>query len=1173
MADQQVSVEYVFTQKGLEAINSGLDRLEKNLDDAGVSSKDYEKQLEGVRDELNKGAKAAGDNAKATQNSSKAASADTVARSQNTTSINSQRYALYDLAQAYGTVSTALLGLTALTLKTTADFESAFTNVERTFNTDVTGTQISRIREQLVQLSLQIPRTFEDLSAVATLGNQLGIAEDDLVSFTNVVTQFAAASGLSVDETALAFGQIGELVGVAAEDYQRLGSAIALVGVNSVATEQQIVSVAREISATAAQAGFTAEEVIGLSGALASLRIAPERARGSLDTYFATLNRAVANGGEELDNFAQVVGVTSEELDRLVRAGEGEQIFRGFLEGLADLDNVDTTRALDELNLAQLRVSNSLIRLGNNLDVYDSTQADANQGFGEGTELSRQFALVVDDLASRFQIFQNNIAALSDAIGSALLPILGQALDAFSGIISSLRLFASANPAIAGTTLALVAFVGVLAGVRALAFATRASLLAMTTALGGTTTGVITARGALVAFSSTLLGVRPTVLGSQLLALNTTLATTGVVARTASVGLRLGAVAVNIFGAALRTIPLIAAISGLTALFTELSRVSGEAQRIAGSITDASSAVSVFSSELRLASTTVGFLGIFGEASIPIEDVALAARAASGDVGGFRRELEDLGISGAEGIDKLNNGKRVLEELDASLVELARSGDSAAASAGFRQLATDLGLSESAARAAFPQYAALRAPLIGIAQAAVAAAIASRQLAASIGGSIASIAQGAIQNLPQAAIGASELDSALSSIGSGSGGGSAGRAAEQVRTLVDYANDLRGVISRAFDIRFAAGLAVDDIADSWANLAERIEDARIALAGLRSQQDQLQFFLGVAIDYGDDLRANEIRAELAEVAAKIAEEEANASTELQGNSKAARNNRKEITNLVKGYQDYIESLASSGATQAELQQAVNRSRSEFLAQATALGYSEAEVRQYALAFDDAAIAINGVPRNITVTANVNPALQALNEFEARARQVAASASGALGGVGGSGAGLAKEARGLALYAQMAALVAQATIAGIRGQVATAIGLQARIAGIGAAINAGSYANGGYTGAGGKYEPAGIVHRGEYVVPQKYVNQRTGLPDMNYVASLQRGKSASSGAGPGFANGGFAGGSGLMVFALDAAQYNGLVRAGASTRGQDINAYTTQGVVNYLNQNASQRGSA
>lgn len=38
-----------------------------------------------------------------------------------------------------------------------------------------------------------------------------------------------------------------------------------------------------------------------------------------------------------------------------------------------------------------------------------------------------------------------------------------------------------------------------------------------------------------------------------------------------------------------------------------------------------------------------------------------------------------------------------------------------------------------------------------------------------------------------------------------------------------------------------------------------------------------------------------------------------------------------------------------------------------------------------------------------------------------------------------------------------------------------------------------FAEGGFTGPGGKYEPAGIVHKGEYVIPKEQVNQATGKP--------------------------------------------------------------------------------
>jgi hypothetical protein len=45
---------------------------------------------------------------------------------------------------------------------------------------------------------------------------------------------------------------------------------------------------------------------------------------------------------------------------------------------------------------------------------------------------------------------------------------------------------------------------------------------------------------------------------------------------------------------------------------------------------------------------------------------------------------------------------------------------------------------------------------------------------------------------------------------------------------------------------------------------------------------------------------------------------------------------------------------------------------------------------------------------------------------------------------------------------------------------------------------GGFASGGYTGAGGKYEPAGIVHKGEYVMPSETVS-RLGVSALDNLA--------------------------------------------------------------------------
>ena len=82
----------------------------------------------------------------------------------------------------------------------------------------------------------------------------------------------------------------------------------------------------------------------------------------------------------------------------------------------------------------------------------------------------------------------------------------------------------------------------------------------------------------------------------------------------------------------------------------------------------------------------------------------------------------------------------------------------------------------------------------------------------------------------------------------------------------------------------------------------------------------------------------------------------------------------------------------------------------------------------------------------------------------------------------------------------------------------------------AAIKSAKYARGGYTGKGGKYEPAGIVHKGEYVIPSEIVSNPATAP---VISNLERTRLSMMGSGamrnikaPGFnfATGGYVGSS-------------------------------------------------
>jgi TP901 family phage tail tape measure protein len=409
-------------------------------------------------------------------------------------------------------------------------------------------------------------------------------------------------------------------------------------------------------------------------------------------------------------------------------------------------------------------------------------------------------------------------------------------------------------------------------------------------------------------------------------------------------------------------------------------------------------------------------------------------------------------------------------------------------------------------------------------------------------------------------------------------------AAQEVRTLVDYANDLSRIFSRAFDIRFKSILKIDDIAKTWEDLNEKVDETTRKLQELSADQNVKRYFLSIAEAYGDTLRADVIRAELAEIEKEISRAQDSLSREVVGDSRGARENRKVITDLVSQYQDYIASLAESGASQEELRVAVDRARKDFEAQARSLGFSEATIRQYGVAFDDVRTAIDRVPRNITVEANVDPALQALNELNAALQRSIDNAND-LNRALNQPVSPARPSQaptvptGPTVSQQVTATRQQLDSVNRQIQALRNTGndtivrvLQEQSKQLTTNLRnlqypAGSFSSGGFTGRGGKFEPAGVVHRGEYVVPKQYVNQSTGMPDPSFLAQLQNGMRS-------FAVGGFVGGqaqqSGVMMVELS--PYDRKLLADAGNVQLRLNGRVVAEATNANNFNEARRGS-
>lgn len=1050
------------------------------------------------------------------------------------------RYALYDVATTAGIVTTALIAAGGATALLSSRFESGFTDVERTLEPG--SFAVERLRDQLLQLTRDIPVAFRDVTQIATLGNQLGIAGGDVAAFTETVARFSAVTGVSAEETAKAFGAMQYSLGVPASEFENLGSAIALVGRSSVATEPEILSLTREIGTQAHQAGFAASEVIALAGTLGQLRVPPERARGSLTTYFQTLNMAVAEGGQKLKDFATVTGLTTDQLDKMVRNGNGVDVFQKFIEGLGrGKDVVEVTRALDALGLSQLRVSDVFQRLSNNSGIFNDFLSIGAQGYQEGAELARQYGMVIDDLASKWQIFLNAAAEAGAAVGDVLAVGLKPALDILSKVFQGLANMAR-NP-VGQWAIGLVSILGgvvvVLGGLVTGSALTIASMAAMRTAMVSLNiqagVSIFTFRGLSAAVGQ--VGVAMGLSTAGVHAFKVALASTGIglavvaLGTLASAFMFSGSAAQSAFDKYLGTT---AGLAEAVAADTE-AYLNGTADALAV-ITPKTLENAAANDENARAIANVN--AILGDAPSQINAVtgaiegntiALGANTLewvrnqlrqSEEFRNFAKNQELVDAWNAIGADfdgavqaQMKNGEQGLHDYFFALSQQALASGSATISQialikrGIAHALSDQGYGTYEGQNVFDFSPDAFGVLSGV-----------------IGGLTNQVnllgpaAQGAGQavstSLDLGTDSAKKLSSAL-----GGGGGGGGGVAKQLRTLLDYANDLESVFSRAFDLRFGNQQSLDSITSGWISIAKANEDAADALdkynqtvADTNADKDIKAYQLRVAELYGDELRAAKLREEIAELDKKRKDaqkdltkaQSANSKT-LVGNSDAAIKNRGTILGLVSGYEDYLSTLAANGMSQDQLKVKAAQLKEEFTRQATQLGYSKNEVKKFATAFDDMGKIIAKVkPSDMKV--NTDPALQALKEYETKLKS--------LGGKTYSGGTVAAPK----LAAPMTwAQWSKQNMRGISTS-ASAKDWEKYIAQGRAWYNKylKGYSEGGYVGDGGKYEPKGVVHGGEYVFSQK-ATRNAGVNNLSVVHSLLKsGKMFSpAGSGSGF----------------------------------------------------------
>ena len=298
-------------------------------------------------------------------------------------------------------------------------FESALAGVAKTTNFSDVG--LENFGNQLMLLSERIPMTAAELAGLAEVGGQLGIAEGDLIEFTETVAAMGVSTNMSAEDAATAIARLANIFGTSSKDYDKLGSAVVALGNNFATTESEILNMSLRMAGMAAVVDMSEADVLALSTALSALGIEEAAGGGSAQKLIQTIEMAVASG--DFGKFANIAGLTSNAFSEMWQTNP-VQVIEQFIKGIGNVEKEGGSAAavLKDLGIAEVRTTRSILSLASSGDLLARSLEMSNKAWEDNIALSEEASKRYATSASRIQIAQNQIDNKNIALGDFIAP-------------------------------------------------------------------------------------------------------------------------------------------------------------------------------------------------------------------------------------------------------------------------------------------------------------------------------------------------------------------------------------------------------------------------------------------------------------------------------------------------------------------------------------------------------------------------------------------------------------------------------------------------------------------------------------------------------------------------------------------------------------------------------
>lgn len=357
----------------------------------------------------------------------------------------------------------------AVALKEINDYFNSFVDASKEFE-DVTAAMrrtVGGTKEEMADLgtefkglSTDVPILLKELGQVAETAGQLGVAQESVYEFTQVMAMLDTTTDLTAETAATMLAQFANITGLT--DYERLGATVADLGDATATTATKVVEMSQGMAAAASIAGFSETDILAVSAAVGSLGVESQAGATAMSTLIQTLYKAVETGSDELTSFASVAGMSANEFASAWRE-DAVSAMDLFIQGLNDTERNGKSAIviLDELGITNVRQTKAILGLASAGDLLTGTISQANRAWEENTALQEKAGIMYDTTQSQLIMRENAYNNLKIAIGDNYTPTLKELYAIETGVLKNLTEFIEKHPELVKAVTASIGVIGI----------------------------------------------------------------------------------------------------------------------------------------------------------------------------------------------------------------------------------------------------------------------------------------------------------------------------------------------------------------------------------------------------------------------------------------------------------------------------------------------------------------------------------------------------------------------------------------------------------------------------------------------------------------------------------------------------------------------------------------